>query len=686
VIDRGDLPRITLAALLILATSSAPAQQPLQAPATSHIEVNLVLLDAVVTDKKGNPIPGLHLDDFDLLIDNVRSPIYAVEQSCEPRTPQDHKTEGSAQRAGGRYILYFDMSHLKLTARRNSLKAALRYVEQMMEPDDQVMILAFMKGLRIVTSFTSDRSVLQAKLESVIEDRALIDPAPFEEENTLDRFASAGRGASAAAARGLRGLPGPLFGECANEARLAEIDTARAIRAMANAVPAFSSLPGRKALIFFSETLRANPGLPLYEACGMNLFDQPSLGLTVQPEMIDLVKRANLAGVSFYSVHGGGMLAGRTTSVMSSAVDLQTSLSLDTGGQAFILMNNPLGVFEQAKKDLSCYYLLSYRPPEGFRSGRHAIKVSMRDSSLKVRHRDSFVIQSESEAGKDQMMAVLSSPGLYRDLKVETHGYTLADAEGKKRQFLVKASVALQDLALVPRSESIVAGGVLIRGGIVSKGKLQCEFTDTLGFERARSRETASGEAGVEALCALDEGEHEIVVAGRDENGGALGAFWGKIQVKSPELRGGYGALLWAGAGHDVWHRHEGAAWLPSGAETAEGGAPEPYFIRRDLTMTRDEPAAITFVACRDGEKEKGARTSDEGEGASVRLDGPSSPLLPAMEMTTGGGTTCRIFRSEISARSLSPGEYHIVPRPPVHWMNVGASLSITVKETTSGT
>lgn len=452
-IGRRDVGGLGIAWILLLGGNLFGFAEGVTAVGSpSRIEVTLVLMDAVVTDRKGVPARGLGASDFDLLVDNVRSPIYSMERTCGGEsTPASSAEDARKAASSDHYILLFDLSHMKIPARRNSIKAALRYVDEMMSPGDQVMALAVMKGLRIISNFTNDRVVLHDRLTSVIDDHDLIDTAPFEEENTIERFEQQRIHASfdtPGRARSLAVKTSVTEAECRGEGRMAEMGAARAVRVLANAMPAFASMHGRKALVLFSETLREDPAAAFSEACGLDV-EQPSSAVTVLPEMRDLVRRANLAGVTFYSVHSGGMSARETPSLMRSAISFQTSLSLDTGGEAFVLMNNPLRVFERAKQDLSCYYTLGYKPPEGFRAGEHTVRLTTRAKGLSVRHRASFVIQSSSDVASDQMLAALSSPGLYHDLKVETHGYTLGDAGGRKRQLLLKASVPIEDLTPV---------------------------------------------------------------------------------------------------------------------------------------------------------------------------------------------------------------------------------------------
>src|SRR5437762_8574440 len=65
-------------ALLLVATA-AMAQQQSPAPFKEKLDVNLVLLDAVVTDHRGNQILGLDKDDFVVKENGVPQEVDSVD-------------------------------------------------------------------------------------------------------------------------------------------------------------------------------------------------------------------------------------------------------------------------------------------------------------------------------------------------------------------------------------------------------------------------------------------------------------------------------------------------------------------------------------------------------------------------------------------------------------------------------
>src|ERR1051326_368527 len=78
--------KVLLAGILCLA--GARAQVP-----TIRTETRLVLVDAVVTDKKGNYIRNLEMKDFEVQEDNKKQALKTFSFGVDPAAPQDKRWE-----------------------------------------------------------------------------------------------------------------------------------------------------------------------------------------------------------------------------------------------------------------------------------------------------------------------------------------------------------------------------------------------------------------------------------------------------------------------------------------------------------------------------------------------------------------------------------------------------------------
>lgn len=196
-------------------------------------------------------------------------------------------------------MVLFDFSHLMIAPRRDAINATIRFVEEAMGPRDRVMLLGLMRGVHLLHRFSSDRASLRSRLEAVLADRALIDPAPFEEDNTIEALIGEMRDNRVRRSPRMGMMSpdpiGSLVARCEGEARPAEMETTSSVRALAICPPSEAC---RAATHLLHRDAAGEPGLPYLAACGADGIRQPSLGLTLYPEMDDLIRRANLAGVS----------------------------------------------------------------------------------------------------------------------------------------------------------------------------------------------------------------------------------------------------------------------------------------------------------------------------------------------------------------------------------------------------
>jgi len=665
---------------ILSVTAMAAAAPPRRIPGET-LHVNLVLLDVVVTDRKGTPVGNVPAEDFTLLVDGSSVPIAAVEPRCKTASAEEEPGAGAAHSdAAGQpreLIVLFDMAHLTSAARSAAIRATLEFVDERMTRSDRMMILAFLKGLHVVSRMTTDRDKLRDGLERLKRDTGLTSADAFEESVEIERIVDARRRSFFAHSRSGRGVALPEeyadTVECVSLGREAEFETARVLRAFANMMPAFGGVHGRKALLLFTETLRETPALPFLEACDVPVLEQQVFSDRIsRPELEDLIHEANLAGVAVYAVHAGGMVPERTGAAHHSARGFQTTVSLSTGGRSFVLMNDRLAAFDQARSDLSCYHELAYRPPERLGVGRHTVQVRVEGRGRKVRYRSSFVVQRHDESSDAEMMAVLANPGLYRDLPIEAHGYSLG-ASPRGRRFLLEVSVPESNLVMVREGDGVERGAVSFRGAVIHAGEVQCEFSRRIEFAEPIGRsdtDRLAASVRLQSNCDLAPGEQELVVASRDETGGSLGTFWARIGVEPPAQHDGAGALLWGGGKAGVWEAASDRRGLP---RPGDGAA----FVREDFSLRSDQEGVITFLACSRGRS--GRSRPARGE-AVVELRGAVTLALPARDIEPASPASCHLMEADLPPAALPPGRYRVLPGVPSGWTIRGKPASITLR------
>src|SRR6267154_169175 len=122
-------------------------------------ESKLVLVDSVVTDKKGNYIRDLTQNDFKVFEDNKEQAVSTFS------TGADAATQANGQR---RYlILFFDNSTMAAPDQIQARSAATKFIEANAGPDRLMAVMDFGGSLRIVQNFTSNADVLRAAVSGV---------------------------------------------------------------------------------------------------------------------------------------------------------------------------------------------------------------------------------------------------------------------------------------------------------------------------------------------------------------------------------------------------------------------------------------------------------------------------------------------------------------------------------------
>jgi Ca-activated chloride channel homolog len=148
--------QITVAAIIMALTEWYPAFGQTQTPppppvATFRSSIDLVRVNAVVRDRKGRFVPGLAVQDFELL------------ENGRPRTIADFGRED----AGVSIALLFDVSG-SMEARMTAAREAATHLLNWLQPDrDEEAVFTFDTQLNEVRPFTAGLLTLPQQLEAV---------------------------------------------------------------------------------------------------------------------------------------------------------------------------------------------------------------------------------------------------------------------------------------------------------------------------------------------------------------------------------------------------------------------------------------------------------------------------------------------------------------------------------------
>ena len=161
------------------AAQPAPAE-PSRSPSPLRVSVDLVQIDATVTDQNGRHVTDLDTADFEVFQDNRPQTISAfqyIPAGAAPRIPGEGAAAAAAAsppfapptRDGVRRTMAVVVDDLNLSFESiPRVRAALRrFIDEQMRPGDLVAILRTAAGMGALQQFATDRRALHAAADRV---------------------------------------------------------------------------------------------------------------------------------------------------------------------------------------------------------------------------------------------------------------------------------------------------------------------------------------------------------------------------------------------------------------------------------------------------------------------------------------------------------------------------------------
>ena len=123
-------------------------------PTVIRSETRLVLVDSVVTDKKGTYVPDLTQKDFKIFEDNKEQSITSFTYEADPASPNNNQKHY--------LVLFFDNASVGMGDQMQARAAAQKFVDNNTGPNKFIAVVNFSGTLRITQNFTNDPDQLRA--------------------------------------------------------------------------------------------------------------------------------------------------------------------------------------------------------------------------------------------------------------------------------------------------------------------------------------------------------------------------------------------------------------------------------------------------------------------------------------------------------------------------------------------
>jgi VWFA-related protein len=529
-----------------------------------EVKVTVVNIDVFVRDRQGNAVTGLgkeefrllqdgrerHLSHFAAYTDEVISDIMA-EREAKPVlltvTPiADHSL---AEGASGRdespadliqpvhIILYVDNENIRPFDRNRVLTQVRQFIDEVMKPHVEVMVISVQRSPKIVQPFTNDPQVVKNALRSLTK----VYGARTDADRLRGRIIhDMQKAVDDAPNEGLRGDPRAaqdLQQRIYSYAEELSMELGYSLNSMREVLTSLAGLPGRRVLVHISSGLPAVPARDLINWYG-DLYQKsstlPMLARFNRRYVFEsLASSANAQGVTFYTIDASGLAgSGSASAEHARPIDpVATSIHLlnyqepllllaeKTGGRAIVDSNDVTSLLEEMRNDLFTYYSLGYTLSASGSDTVHRIEVELpAHPEYELVYRRTLVEKSLETQVQDRVVS-----GLLLALDDNPMGLEIAagepEAAASERWMLpVEVAIPIESVAMLPEAGEYVGRVVLFVANRDLKGKQsdiqRRQFEIRMPPE---DYETRRGERYVAELdLLLNVGEHKVVVGALD--------------------------------------------------------------------------------------------------------------------------------------------------------------------------
>jgi VWFA-related protein len=380
---------------------------------TYKVQSNLVVVDVMVRDKKGNLVRDLKKENFTVYEDKVPQQIVTFSMENIPVSREESVAESEPKAQPPRpiinyaatppaqrkqedvqdkrlIILYFDLSSLETEDLIRSVAAAEDFVAKRSTPSDLLAIATYSSTLQLVQDFTNDRDVLLKTLQRINPTEAgdasqedLGDPDTSEDDYVPDDV---------------------QFNIFNTDRRLASLETLAKM---------YREVPLRKSLIYFSSGVtttgvendsQIRSTVDQSNRSNMSIYTVDSRGLVALPPGGG-AKQGSPRGNALFS----GMAMSRQADNLSSSQETLTTLAADTGGTAFQDTNDFAPVFSRVVSDTQSYYVIGYYSTNTKEDGKfRRIDVAVNLPDAKLQHRPGYFASKQflklTQAERDRQL------------------------------------------------------------------------------------------------------------------------------------------------------------------------------------------------------------------------------------------------------------------------------------------
>lgn len=519
--------------LLLLVSAMAAAQ-----PRTSEtIEVSIVNLDVVVTDKQGNRVQGLTAADFEVReagkvqpITNFAEYTPAAKSDASVSVEAAPAEAAAVPRRPRTIIVFVEWSRLAPFHAKQMFDSVRTMLRETVEPGDRATIVTWHRKVHVRQPFTDDLQKLNAVLEQ-LEQEQIHGPRDLSGDVRRDQAESD----SDAAVMEAGGMPPIHVLDAAKRERAWIRQKTDVLEALMNSV---SGAEGRKILIMAMRRFGLFAGAEFFLGGGGKIPAERRRELSTEEYRDRLIRTANANNVALYPIYPTGLKwAGVPDSVLTLEADAHESTVLfneatalqeladGTGGLMAWGAGNIAEMLPRVVDDLETYYSLGYRAPATGKDRVRKIEVRAKNAAYEVRTRTQFVEKSDETRMKDRLIA-----NLYQNLGESKIPFAVTLGELRKTsrnrwELPVKVRIPIAALTTLPRGaqESGEFSVYVVTGANVGVMSEVQHKTQPFNIPRADLARAKASHFTYDVVVQVDEKVDRLSVGVVDETAKELG-------------------------------------------------------------------------------------------------------------------------------------------------------------------
>jgi VWFA-related protein len=485
--------------LLLLAAGFAAAQSPPSIPrAGENIDVSIVNVDTVVTNKHGARIHGLRKEDFEIYENGVRQPIknfaeYASDRQAasagaalpSATSAPTQITQQPPPRQRRTIIVFVERFQLP-SFRSDPLFAAMKkLLHDAVRPGDLVTVVTWNHGiLGRRLDYTDNLDFIDKTIDAIAQRTTTVDHDAMDDiEKEIDSLTTweaevaafgAGRGIGAAEGARESGLSFFVEENSRMSARTALLDEQRKVQTINALMRSSGSTDGKKILLLATHRLSEYAGAEALYMAGANVLPSDfRREFDGKPLIKSMIETANANGFTIYPIYAEGLASNaevtaqyrsvqpRNTAfdylVLNNETPMLEYVAAQTGGVAAWGSIDVTNLLPRVTDDFESYYSLAYSATPADAATRR-IEVKVKDPKLTVRARKQFLPKSDTTKMEDRVIATLfgNAPPSSFDIKVRLAAPKLDE----KKHFIIPVTieVPISALTLLPRDADSSSG------------------------------------------------------------------------------------------------------------------------------------------------------------------------------------------------------------------------------------